>query len=262
MNAFDELVDLVARLRGEGGCPWDRAQTPGSMRPYLLEETYEVLDAIDRADASELRKELGDVLFQIVLLAQMHAESGDFDIEAVVRGITHKMVVRHPHVFDPDHDETVSATGISAWEKRKAAERSEATSILDGVPRSLPGLLRAHRVAEKASAVGFDWPDAAGVREKLDEELDELDQAIASGDADAITDELGDVLFTLVNLGRHLPVGAETALRGATAKFESRFRRLEGLLRDQGIAAHDAPSEILEMLWQHAKRLEADTGTS
>jgi len=253
-DAFGELVAIVARLRGEGGCPWDRAQTPQTLRPYVLEEAYEVLEAIDRHDQALLRKELGDVLFQIVLLAQMGQDDGAFTIVDVVQAINRKMIERHPHVFDPTYDTEVPANGIAAWEKRKAAERSEQSSALDGVPAALPGLLRAHRIAEKAGAVGFDWPDAAGVRRKLDEELGELDEALASGDEEAIADELGDVLFTVVNLGRHLPVGAETALRRATQKFEGRFRRLEAELVHRGVRPHDASPELLEAVWQQVKR--------
>jgi len=258
LNAFDELVDIVARLRGDGGCPWDRAQTPQTLRPYVLEESYEVLDAIDLGDPALLRKELGDVLFQIVLLAQMHEEAGDFAMADVLEAINHKMVDRHPHVFaneelDLKGDVDPKEVGLAAWEKRKATERSADSSVLDGVPKALPALLRAHRVSEKAAATGFDWPDVTGVRAKLDEELAELDDALASGDEAAIGDELGDVFFTLVNLGRHLPVGGETALRQATTKFETRFRRVEALCRARGLAPHDASSEQLEALWEEAK---------
>ncbi len=262
MNAFDELVDIVARLRGEGGCPWDRAQTPATLRPYVLEESYEVLDAIDRADPALLRKELGDVLFQIVLLAQMHEEAGEFDITEVVAAINRKMVDRHPHVFADASLELKGSVdpvevGLAAWEKRKATERSAEESVLDGVPQALPALLRAHRVSEKAAATGFDWPDVRGVRAKLDEELAELDAAVASGSEAAIAEELGDVLFTLVNLGRHLPVGAESALRQATTKFEGRFRKVEELCRERGIVLHDAGPERLEALWLEAKEAGA-----
>ena len=258
LNAFDELVDIVARLRGEGGCPWDRAQTPQTMRPYVLEESYEVLDAIDLGDARLLRKELGDVLFQIVLLAQMHSEAGDFDRSDVLEAINRKMIDRHPHVFanealDLHGDVDPTEVGLAAWEQRKAKERSADASVLDGVPRALPALLRAHRVSEKAAATGFDWPDVTGVRAKLSEELAELDEAVASGDEEAIGEELGDVFFTLVNLGRHLPVGGETALRQATSKFEARFRRVEALCRERGISPHDASSEELEAMWEEAK---------
>ena len=262
MNAFDELVDIVARLRGEGGCPWDRAQTPATLRPYVLEEAYEVLDAIDRDDPSLLREELGDVLFQIVLLAQMHEERGTFHIEEVVTAIRQKMIDRHPHVFadgslEPKGGVDPAEVGLAAWERRKAEERGAEQSVLDGVPQALPALLRAHRVSEKAAATGFDWPDVRGVRAKLDEELSELDAAIATGGEEAIAEELGDVLFTLVNLGRHLPVGAETALRQATTKFEARFRQVEELCRERGIPLHDAGAERLEALWLEAKERSA-----
>jgi ATP diphosphatase len=252
VGSFDELVQVVARLRSEEGCPWDRAQTWASMRPYILEEAYEVVAAIDRQDIGDLRKELGDVLFQLVLLAQMAKEKGDFDIEDVAAAITEKMIRRHPHVFDPSHERSSADSGIAAWEARKAKETTG--SALDGVPEALPSLLRAHRVSEKASRVGFDWPDAPSVRKKVDEELRELDEAMASGEAAAIGEELGDLLFALVNLGRHLPVTAEDALRVATAKFERRFRRVEERLAAQGRTVHEAGLEELEEHWQASKR--------
>ncbi len=254
MEEFDALVEIVARLRGEGGCPWDRAQTLQSMRPYLLEEAHEVLDALDRQDPAELRKELGDLLFQVVILSRMAEERGDFGLEEVLAGINEKMVRRHPHVFDPAHAPSGESEGsIAAWEQRKSRERAAERSILDGVPLALPALLRAHRIAEKASGVGFDWPDAAGVRDKLDEELAELDEAVAQGDPEAVGEELGDVLFTLVNLGRHLPVGAEEALRTATSRFEARFRRLEEAVRHTGQRIHEVDVYDLEPMWKEAK---------
>jgi MazG family protein len=253
-TGFNELVAIVSRLRGEGGCPWDRAQTPESLRPYVLEESYEVLDAIDRGDRDELRNELGDVLFQIVLLSQMATEAGWFDIDTVLRGINQKMVTRHPHVFDPDHEHTGDEGEVSAWEGRKAAERTGTGSALDGVPNALPALLRAHRISEKAGRVGFDWPDRSGVRAKLDEELAELDEAIEAGDDAAIGEEFGDLLFTMVNLGRHLPLGSEEALRAATHKFEGRFRALEGALMAEGRSIHTVPLDELEGRWQAVKK--------
>ncbi|MBA2321226.1 MAG: nucleoside triphosphate pyrophosphohydrolase [Deltaproteobacteria bacterium] len=258
MQGFDELVAIAARLRGESGCPWDRAQSPETMRPYVLEEAHEVLAAIDRGDRPELMKELGDLLFQVVMLARMAEEEGAFAIDAVLDGINRKMVVRHPHVFDPSHVATGDEGDVAAWEARKAKERrvspSHERSALDGVPEALPALLRAHRISEKAGAVGFDWPDVAGVREKLTEEVAELDEAIASGDAAAIGEELGDVLFTLVNLGRHLPVSAEDALRTAAARFEARFRTVETELLAEGRSIHDTPPDELEARWRAAKR--------
>ena len=254
--SLDDLVDVVARLRSEGGCPWDRAQTPASLRPYVLEECAEVLDAIDRQDDPELRKELGDVLFQIVLLARMKEESGTFSIDDVIGDITAKMISRHPHVFDANHDSVRDEGDVAAWEARKARERAADKSALDGVPTTLPSLLRAHRISEKASIVGFDWPDIRGVRAKVDEELGELDDAIASGDVDHIGEEFGDLLFTLVNLGRHLPVGAEEALRMATAKFDNRFRHLERSVIAEGSSVHEMDADELELRWATVKETQ------
>ncbi|MEN0060934.1 MAG: nucleoside triphosphate pyrophosphohydrolase [Myxococcota bacterium] len=256
MNAFRQLVSIVLRLRGEQGCPWDRAQTPASMRPFVLEEAYEVVDAIDRGDDAELKKELGDVLFQIVLLARMAEERGVFTIEDVVAGINDKMIVRHPHVFgDAAADPSASAAevGLKAWEARKAKERQHRGSALDGLPLALPALLRAHRVSDKAAVVGFDWPDRDSVREKVREELAELDEAIAQDDAEAIGEEFGDLLFSLVNLGRHLPVGAESALRKATSKFERRFRAIEASFQAEGRTVHEASMDELEARWAEVK---------
>jgi ATP diphosphatase len=255
VDRFDDLVRIVAALRGEGGCPWDRAQTEETLRPYLLEEAHEVLDAIDRADDGDLKKELGDLLFLVTMLARMASERGAFGLVDVVDGIAKKMVTRHPHVFDPNHVKTADEGGIPAWEARKAKERT-AGSALDGVPAALPALLRAHRITEKASVVGFDWPDAASVRTKLAEEISELDEALASGDAAEIAAEYGDVLFTLVNLGRFLPVTSEDALRAATAKFERRFRAVESGLRADGRTVHDVDLDELERRWQAVKTQE------
>lgn len=252
MEGFDALVGIVARLRGVGGCPWDRAQTLGSLRPYLLEETYEVLDAIDRGCTPDIRKELGDLLFQIVLLARIAEEDDLFRLPEVLDDVVRKMVHRHPHVFDPSHASTQDEGSVAAWEARKARERGSG-SALDGVPAGLPALLHAHRVSEKAGQVGFDWPDAPSVRKKVDEELAELDEAMASGDPGAIAEELGDVLFTLVNLGRHLPVGAEDALRLANSRFTKRFRALERTLAAEGRSVHDTDPATLEAHWRALK---------
>lgn len=256
MDAFRQLVSIVLRLRGEGGCPWDRAQTLESLRPFVVEEAYEVVDAIDRGDHAELAKELGDVLFQIVLLSTIAEERGVFSLEDVVTSIAQKMIDRHPHVFgDAAHDPEArrAAVGVGAWEARKARERPADSSALEGVPRALPALLRAEKIGKRAAGVGFDWPDAASVRDKVDEELAELDEAMARGDADDIGEELGDLLFSLVNLGRHLPVGATDALRGATAKFEARFRAVESSLAAEGVAMADADLETLEARWTAVK---------
>jgi MazG family protein len=246
MDAFRHLVDVVARLRGEGGCDWDRAQTPETLRGHLLEEAFEVVDAIDHGRPEALKGELGDVLFLLVLLARMHEERGDFGVDDVARGAADKMVRRHPHVF-------AGAAERPAWEAAKAAERPAGASALDGVPPALPALLRAWRVGQKASRVGFDWPDLAGVRAKVDEELDELDEAIASGDAEHVAEELGDLLFTLVNLARFTHTPPEDALRAATAKFERRFRAVEQACLAAGRTVVTTDAETLERLWRRVK---------
>ncbi len=252
MDAFDGLVDVVRRLREPGGCPWDRAQTPQTLRPYVVEEAFELAEALDGEDPDALRKELGDVLFQVVLLARMAEEAGQFTVSDVAAAATRKMIDRHPHVFDPAHVAERDEGTVSAWEARKAKERGTG-SALDGVPTALPSLLRAHRVSEKAGSVGFDWPDAASVRSKVGEELAELDEALAGGESAAITEEFGDLLFALVNLGRHLPVTAEDALRMATRKFERRFRQVEARVAAEGHHLHELSVEALDAHWNAAK---------
>ena len=259
MNAFNDLVNIVRTLRSDEGCPWDRAQTYDSVRPYILEETYEVLDAIEHKDPSGISKELGDLLFQVLLLAQIAEDQGDFCIEDVIQQIADKMVSRHPHVFDPQHTPEEDEGGIAAWEARKQKERGDSTSVLDGVPKTLPALLRAHRMTEKASRVGFDWPNIDGVRAKIDEELAELEEALASGDQAAISDEYGDLLFTLVNLGRFLPAAPESSLHSATNRFERRFRYVETQLQEQNTPLFSAPLEELEVLWNQAKEAECSS---
>lgn len=260
---LERLVEIMARLRAEGGCPWDREQDLRSLRPYLVEETYEVLDEMDAISDGgpwrPLAEELGDLLFQIVFHAQLARELGEFDMADVCRAISDKIVNRHPHVFG---DKKVSGAGevLANWAKLKAEEKRLKTgsegSVLDGVPTAAPSLLRAERLTEKASRIGFDWPDLAGVRAKLAEELAELDQAITQGDRDALEHELGDVLFSLANLARFLKTPAEDALRGAIRRFISRFHRIEAGLRDQNVPFGEATLEQMEKLWQEAKAAE------
>jgi len=223
------------------------------MRPYLLEEAYEVLHCIDAQDSVALKGELGDLLFILLMISNMTEEAGEFSIKDVAAQIRDKMIRRHPHVFG-EH-----STEVLSWEQRKAQERASEShqtpsSALDGVPNALPALLRAHRITEKASGVGFDWPDLNGAREKLNEEIAELDEALQSGDEEAIVDEFGDVLFTLVNLGRFLPTRAEDALRKATTRFEERFRRIEQELAAQGTTVYEVDMNRLEEAWQEAKK--------
>jgi ATP diphosphatase len=224
------------------------------MRPYLLEEAYEVLDAIDNEDPLLLKKELGDLLFQIVFLARTAEEAKLFSFSDIVESISDKMIRRHPHVFDPTYESTGGEGEIEAWEARKAKERSPNSSALDGVPVDLPALLRAHRVSEKASRVGFDWKERSGVLNKLDEELGELMEALENDVESEINEEFGDVLFTLVNLGRRLPMTAEDALRTATQRFTERFHALEDSLRADGLSVHTTDVNILEERWKTVKR--------
>ncbi len=252
MNATDELREVVARLRRD--CPWDRAQTPRSMRPYLLEECHEVLGALDEHDDARQREELGDLLFQVYFLARLAEERGAFDIEAVAQAIVDKMVSRHPHVYggtDEARPEAASDPGsIAAWEGRKARP---GRSRVDGVPASLPALARAHRVAEKVAAVGFDWPSMDGVIEKIDEERGELAEAIAGGDPERVAAEYGDLLLATANLGRFLGVSAEDALRQANARFERRFRGVEARAEAAGVRLDGAGMETLDAWWTAAK---------
>ncbi len=259
-RAVDDLVRIMARLRDpDSGCSWDLAQTFQTIAPYTLEEAYEVLDAIEREDLDELKGELGDLLLQVVFHARMAEEQGAFDLEAVAQGICDKMTRRHPHVFGDQAGQMDEQALNAHWEQAKAEERAarhdnDATpSALDDVARALPALLRADKIQKRASRVGFDWPDVSQVRGKLDEELGELD-AVTGGDSDAIEDELGDVLFSAVNLARHLDVDAEQALRRATAKFEARFRVVEQLATSQSLSLEQLDIDALEALWQESKR--------
>ena len=250
-DAFERLVGLMARLRAPGGCPWDREQSLASLRAYLIEEAYEVIEAIDQQDAPAHREELGDLLLQVVFQAELRREEGQFDAADVAHAIADKLVRRHPHVFGEEAADGV-AQAFRHWEKMKAAEKDN-RSVLDGVPRALPALLRAQRTTEKASRVGFDWNDRSGPLDKLTEELGELREAIESGDPGAVEDELGDVLFTVVNLSRFLGVGAEDALNAATDKFTRRFRHVEDTVEARGERMDEMSIDALEALWQRAK---------
>jgi len=257
MSSFDELVDIMALLRSERGCPWDREQTHESIRPYLIEEVYEVLRAIDDRDDEELKAELGDLLLQIVFHAQIAKEEGRFDIEDVIRTNIEKLKRRHPHVFGRT---AVSGTEevLENWERIKGEERGndKPASALDGVPRELPALLRAQRVQEKASMVGFDWERAEDVMGKVDEEFRELKEACRSGDPGRIADEMGDFLFSLVNLSRFLGVWPEDALRGTVDRFERRFRFIESELAKSGKSPREATLQEMDALWEKAKEIE------
>jgi len=256
-EATERLLAIMARLRGPEGCPWDREQTQRTLRPYLLEETYEVLEAMDAGDPREHCEELGDLLLQIVFQAQLAAEAGQFDFGDVASAISDKLVRRHPHVFG---DATVrDAEGVMkqwvALKREEKVERGGGRSVLEGVPRELPALARADRLTEKASRVGFDWPDAAGARAKVAEELEELDEAIAGGEGSRVEEELGDLLFAVANLGRKLSLAPEEALRNAVGRFVARFQLMEAELERRGIAPGASSLEELDGLWEWAKGL-------
>jgi tetrapyrrole methylase family protein/MazG family protein len=261
MQEFDDLVVLMDRLRGENGCPWDREQTPQDLRGYLLEEAYEVVDAIDDGKPGPLREELGDLLFQIVFLARIHAERGEFTVRDVARDIAEKMTRRHPHVF-ADSTAGTSAEVLRQWEdiKRREKEAKQArtgdttASALDGVPRSLPALLRAERLGTRASRAGFDWTEPKGVLEKIEEEIGELRRAVDGEGGERVAEEFGDVLFALANLARHLGVHSEGALQGASDRFVRRYRRIEEELRLRGSDVSKESPEELDRLWRQAKK--------
>jgi tetrapyrrole methylase family protein/MazG family protein len=255
--AVSQLCGLMQRLLAEGGCPWDREQTLQTLVPYLVEETYEVVDALASGDADDHREELGDLLLQIVFQSELRFTEGKFGIDDVARGIVAKLVRRHPHVFG-DVVAKDSGDVLANWAKLKAVEKAEKGKhgALDGIPQSAPALLRATRAGEKAGAVGFDWTDAEGPRAKIDEELGELDEARRGGDRAAMQRELGDLLFSTVNLARRLGLDAEQALRDATDRFAGRFGHVERTLAGQGRAIADASPEEHERLWQAAKQAE------
>lgn len=264
-GAIEALITLMARLRDpQRGCPWDLEQTFASIAPFTLEEAYEVADAIERGEHERLRDELGDLLFQVVFHSRMAEERGWFDFADVAESIHNKLVRRHPHLFA---GATIEAQHLPReWEAQKAREREQAAGelgdrgVLAGVPKALPALMRAAKLGRRAARVGFDWPDAAGARSKVGEELGELDAALsgpgaapAPAAAGAVADELGDLLFAVVNLSRHLNLDAETALRGANSKFERRFRRMEQLAGERGLALERLSAAQWDQLWEEVK---------
>ena len=258
MSRFPEIVAVVARLRAPDGCPWDREQTPASLRPYLIEETYEVLEALTGDDPKAVCDELGDLLLQIVLHAQIASEAGQFTVEDVIASIVAKMVRRHPHVF-ADAVVTSAEEVSQQWtrikrEERQAAASNGHASALDGLPRELPALHAATRTGERAARVGFDWSTAKGALAKAREELNELEEALASGDPTRTEHELGDALFALASVGRLANQNPEMALRTALTRFGARFRHVEEALQAQDRDMEHATPAELDALWQAAKK--------
>lgn len=247
---FKKLVDIIARLRAPGGCPWDREQTHASLREFLLEECYEALEALDEGETGKLRDELGDILLQIVLHAQIAAEAGEFDIGDVIENITRKMIYRHPHVFG-----TVEVSGAEEvtqnWEALKRKERGEDISMLGSVPRQMPALSYSCEIQRRVAQAGFDWEDLSGVDEKIAEEVEEFRQSDDSQKAV----EFGDLLFTLVNYARRLGIDSEIALREANAKFYRRFAAMETLCRERGVTFAGLSFDSQNKLWEEAKKL-------
>jgi len=243
----------MAVLRSENGCPWDREQTRESLTPYLVEETYEVLEAIGENSPQKIKEELGDLLFQIVFHCQLAKERGEFSMEDVIDAISEKMTRRHPHVFGDATFET-SEKVLKQWEDRKKEEGKNRESILEGVPKELPSLLKAHRIQSRAARVGFDWNRVGDVMEKLDEELAEFRDALEQKDQAGIEDELGDVFFVLVNISRFVGVNPDDALRKTITKFMSRFRYLEMKASSSGRKLSDMTLREMDVLWEEAKK--------
>jgi tetrapyrrole methylase family protein/MazG family protein len=260
---FADLVELMARLRAPDGCPWDRKQDHRSLRTHLLEETYEALDAIDAADDESLQDELGDVLLQVLFHAQIAREAGRFTIDDVLTRLHEKLIRRHPHVFGDSRVHDPEAA-LARWEALKAEEREangeagpEGDSLLNGIPRSLPALLVAAEMTRRAARVGFDWSQAEEVLAKLEEEVEEVRGAVAAGDGDRLEDEVGDLLFVVVNLARKLGQDPEIALRRTNLKFLQRFRAIEEELSRQGKSLEEATLEEMDALWEQSKKKES-----
>lgn len=250
---LEELIRIMSALRGEKGCPWDREQTMESLKPFIVEEAYEVLEAIDGKNPEDVKEELGDLLFQIVFQCQIAKEKGDFDMAGVIEKIGSKMIARHPHVFG-DADYKTSAEVLVHWEAQKKREGKQRDSLLEGVPKTLPSLLRAHRLQDRAARVGFDWDKVGDVMKKLDEEIGEFKEAMEKNNEDAIEEELGDVLFMLVNISRFIGVNPEDALRKTISKFISRFRYIEMAAANSGRTLSDMTLTEMDALWDEAKQ--------
>ncbi len=266
LEKWEALVAIMDRLREPEGCPWDREQSYETLRGYLLEECYEVAEALDRGDAVALREELGDLLFQIVFLSRIAKEESQFTIDDVIRGIAEKMIRRHPHVFGSATAETAEQV-VDAWEKIKRQEQKDAGRTgpaggwLDGVPRAFPAMLKARRLAEQAARVGFDWDGPSAVLEKIEEELGELRSAVADGGRGEVHGEIGDLLFTVVMLARQLKIDPESALEKTNLKFRRRFAWMEQELERREMPLDGAGAELLEQLWDESKSaLEAASG--
>ncbi len=260
-EAFSRLLDLIRTLRSEQGCPWDRKQTPKNFHPYILEEYHELVQAIHQGSAGEIVDELGDLLFLVVFLGYMFGQEGFATLRDVIEGVVAKMIRRHPHVFGEERVQGAEEV-IQNWGKIKASEENiqARESLLDGIPRSLPALSRAQKLAARAARVGFDWNSPQEVFAKVDEELSELKHAVATGKAEHIHEEVGDLLFVVVNAARHLAVNSEASLNETSDKFERRFRHIEERLRSRGKSPDQADLQEMDELWNEAKAAEKQHG--
>lgn len=256
-QGLEGLLEIMRKLRSPEGCPWDREQTKDSLKPYVVEEAYEVLEAIEDGSPDKLKEELGDLLLQAVFLSQLADEAGEFNMQDVIDGISEKLVRRHPHVFGGEKKETAQEV-IKSWASIKVEEKKGKgpSSVLEGVPRQMPALMRAHRITEKASRVGFDWSSIDEVFKKLEEELQEFEDAVSEKERGRMEDELGDVIFALVNIARFLEVNPEEALKKTVSRFVNRFMYIEEALDSRGVDIRDAGLEEMEKLWIEAKELE------
>lgn len=252
LETFDAFVEIIRRLRAPDGCPWDKEQTHASLRQYLLEETHEALEVIDRGEIGRLPEELGDVLLQIGLHAQIGKELGEFTIEDILRAINVKLIRRHPHVFGDAAAATAKEVEVN-WDKLKKAERPEGTSALEGIPAGLPALAQSQAIQGRAARAGFDWPEMKGVLDKVREEIGEFE---AARNKEELTSELGDIFAALVSVGRKLDIDTETALRESNNRFRFRYQYMEGRARDLGRPLSDMPLAEQDALWQEAKRKE------
>ncbi len=252
---FQELLKIMEALRSEKGCPWDKEQTRESLKPFIVEEAYELIEAIDENDPEKIKEELGDLLFQIVFQCQIAKENNEFKISDVIEKISKKMIARHPHVFGKADYKTTDEV-LAQWEEQKRLEGKLRESIFEGVPKTLPSLLRAHRLQNRAARVGFDWEKVEDVLKKLDEELKEFKEALETKKQDKIEDELGDIFFMLVNISRFIGVNPEDALRKTISKFIHRFRYIEMNVAEQGKRLSDMTLNEMDRLWDEAKGKE------
>ncbi len=253
MKHLEKLIEIMEKLRAK--CPWDMEQTRESIKPFLIEETYEVIEAIDEGDPQKIKEELGDLLFQIIFQCQIAKERGEFTIDDVMEQIANKMVSRHPHVFGNAEYKTAQEV-LEQWEERKKEEGKQRESILEGIPKELPALIKAHRVQSRAAKVGFDWKDINELLEKLNEELREFREALDKKSQEDIEDELGDIFFSLVNISRFVGVNPEDALRKTISKFISRFRYIEIKAKEMGKNLSEMTLEEMDKLWEEAKSSE------